>query len=235
MRTETPVNASAPRPTPGRNPGAVTLRGGLGIVIAAAVASGLLALLFLAMQLGEIAEEFWAEVPVATPLELTPQVSGSAGEAYAAYSTVVIRSDEPLVGARGMAGLAVGLRFALFIAACAVVVLLAVRLWRRMRFSTLATGSVAGFGLASVVVAFAAPWLQLTSIVRGVTELGYPLAGDDPSLAGIPRDAREWVVPPEFTLQDTDWLLLAFGVILLLAAVLLRGAQRLQRDTEGLI
>jgi len=232
MRTkEPPVNTSTPRP----NSHTVTLRGGLSAVIAAAVASGLLALVFLAMHLGEIAEEFWAEVPVATPLELTPQVSGSAGEAYAAYSTVVIHSYEPLVGARVMAGLAVGLRFALFIAACAVVVLLAARLWRRMRFSTFATWSVAGFGMASIAVAFTAPWLQLTSTVRGVTELGYPLAGDDPSLAGIPRDEREWVVPPEFTLQDTDWLLLAFGVILLLAAVLLRGAQRLQRDTEGLV
>lgn|GEM_PF-1987245 len=230
-KKELPVNTPTPRP----NAGAVTLRGGLSVVIAAAIASGLLAIVFLAMHLGGFAEEFWAEVPVATPLELTPQVTGGAGEAYAAYSTVIIYSYEPLVAARVMAGLAIGLRFGLFIAACAIVVLLAIRLWRRMRFSTLATGSVAGFGIASIAVAFTAPWLQLTSIVRGVTELGYPLTGDDPSLAGIPRDEREWVVPPEFTLQDTDWLLLAFGIILLLAAVLLRGAQRLQRDTEGLV
>ncbi len=42
-------------------------------------------------------------------------------------------------------------------------------------------------------------------------------------------------MPPTFSLQDTDWLHLAFGVLFVLAGALLAAGRRAQRDTEGLI
>jgi hypothetical protein len=217
--------------TPARAARAVS-RGALAVVIVIAGVSALLALVYAALWIGGIQREFMVEVPVATPLDLTPVVHGTAGDSVVQYSTVLISSYEPLTGARIQLALATALRFAVFFGACVVVILLAARLWRRRPFAGLATYSRAGVGVFAVAVAFAAPWLEMSGTLAGVTALGFPLSGES---SPVPTEEWEWVVPPEFSLQHADWLLLGFGVVLGLVAALFAHALRLQRDTEGLV
>lgn len=207
-------------------------RGLLTAIIVVASAAALAAVVYAALWIGDIQRAFTVNVAVATPLDLTPTVQGSIGESTVAYDTVVISSYEPLTGARVQLALAVALRFAVFIAACAVIIMLAARLWRGRPFVAAASVMLGALGLFAGVVAFAAPWLQASGTTDGVTALGFPLSGDS---AGGDLAAAEWIVPPSFAVQDTDWLLLGFGLVLCLVAALVLHGRRLQRDTEGLV
>ncbi|QFG69993.1 hypothetical protein [Ornithinimicrobium pratense] len=114
----------------------------------------------------------------------------------------------------------------------AIVLLLSVvylcwRLWR----GTLGLGQTmswwaAGLGALALAVAVLAPWALISAdqlVAQAVAAPTDPQHGDP------------WFVVPGWSIQDTDWWLALFAALLFLLALLLRRAQRAERDTQGLI
>lgn len=175
---------------------------------------------------------FTVDVGVATPLDVAPRVSGTAGESWAWYSQVTIESHDPLTDARVLAAVAAALPFVLFVAACAVVVVLCRRLWLGRSFARTATWSLVVLAALCAATAVAAPWAEALSTRRALLALGYPTSGD---VGTGPLDEREWVTMPWFDLGGVTWPLAALALLLVLVAVVTRSGERLQRDTDGLV
>lgn len=173
--------------------------------------------------------EWIVEVPVASPLDVVPLVAGAAAESHTyAYGTVVVSSYAALALPRTLAAISMALNFSVALVTVVMVIVLAARVRTQRSFTRAATVGIVVLGALSAVTAFAAPWLERLSVAATVSELGYPTSGEV-------APAGEWVVPPAFTLQDTNWPLLFVGALFLLTAVLFTRARRLQRDTEGLV
>lgn len=215
-------------------PAAIITGAARGAALAVAIIAGALlaaATLFFALWLisDVFAPEWIVEVPVASPLDVVPLMTGAANESHTyAYGTVLISSYAELIVPRTLTAVALGLNFAVALVALVVLIVLAVCMRMQRSFTRAATIGVAVLGLLSAVASIGAPWLIRLATATTVSELGYPTSGDD-------APSGEWVVPPEFTLQDTNWPLLFLGVLFVLTSALFIRARRLQRDTEGLI
>ncbi|MDJ1113844.1 hypothetical protein [Microbacterium dauci] len=197
-------------------------------VIAAATVAAAVALLVAAWFVSDVVTTTFAvEVPYAGPATEIAGLTGSAAPSVAQYGTAVIWSDEALVGPRTLRAVAMALPFVVFVAACGLVVLLAVRAGARRTFTRAVPVGVAAVGVLSIAVSVVVPWAARLADATAVAALGYPTDG---------ATASHWVSPPVFdVLPDGDWVLAAFGVLLLLVATLAVRAGRLQRDTEGLV
>jgi len=202
--------------------------------LAVTIAAGALlatATLFFALWLisDVFAPEWIVEAPVASPLDVVPRTAGTAGESDAyAYGTALISSYAALIVPRALTAVAMGLNFAVVLASLTMLIVLAIRMRTERSFTRAATIGIVVLGVLSAAASVLAPWFTQLATATTVTELGYPTSGDA-------APAGEWVVPPEFTVQDTNWPLLFLGILFLLTAALLARARRLQRDTEGLV
>ncbi|WP_435736360.1 hypothetical protein V5D56_16440 [Cellulosimicrobium sp. PMB13] len=201
------------------------------VAVLAAVVATLLGLWRVAV-LFNPAYPFTVDAGVATPLDVSPRVAGAAGESWSWYSQVTVESHDPLTDARVLAAVAGALPFVLFVAACAVVVLLCRRLWLGRSFARTATWGLAALAALCATTAVVAPWAQTLSTRRALVALGYPTSGD---VGTGPLDEREWVAMPWFDLGSVSWPLAALALLLVLVAVVARSGERLQRDTDGLV
>ena len=118
-------------------------------------------------------------------------------------------------------------RYGLAIVLLLSVVYLCWRLWR----GTLGPGRAmswwaAGLGALVLAVAVLAPWALIHADQLVTQAVGAPTE---------PQPGGTWFVAPGWSLQDTDWWLALFAALLFLLALLLRRAQRAERDTQGLI
>ncbi len=207
-----------------------TRNAALAVTIVAGVLLALATAFFALWLVSDVFTPEWiVEVPVASPRDVVPLVAGAAAESHTyAYGTVLISSYAALVVPRTLAAIAMALNFAVALVTLVMVIVLAARVRIQRSFTRAATVGIVVLGALSTVTAFAAPWLERLSITTTVSGLGYPTSGDE-------APAGEWVVPPQFTLQDANWPLLFIGILFLLTAALFVRARRLQRDTEGLV
>lgn len=204
--------------------------GALAVTIGAGVLLAVATVFFALWLIADVFSPEWiVEVPVASPIDVIPLVAGTAGESHAyGYGTVLISSYEALAGPRALRAVSMGLNFAVVLAALIMLIVPAGRVRAQRSFSRPATVGVVVLGIVATVTSIAAPWLAHLSVSATVAQLGYPTSGDD-------APAGEWVVPPEFAWQDTNWPLLFLGILFLVTAMLFLRARRLQRDTEGLV
>ncbi|MDA3146289.1 hypothetical protein JSO19_02715 [Leucobacter sp. UCMA 4100] len=162
----------------------------------------------------------------------TNEIAGLSGlgGSRVSHDTALVEGFEPLILPRVLTGVATALPFATVIAGCLGVIALTRRLVGQRPFAR--TGQVflaviAGLSLVGSVVI---PWFTALAAEVALTELGLPSSGEAPSAAG------SWLVAGHYSpLQDTDWPMLALGVVLGLVAMLWARGVRLQRDSEGLI
>lgn len=172
-------------------------------------------------------------VPVATPAENRFDTQFSSDRVQVMYDgDTWIEAHYPLVLPRILVGVATALPFVIVITGCIGVIVLALKFTRPRPFSA-ALGRIIGvLGMLTALAAVLVPAFNALAVENAVAQLGLPTSGEE--VANLDTDA--WVVPGRFSLlQDLDWPLFLLGFVLVLVAVLLARAARIQRDTEGLV
>lgn len=164
-------------------------------------------------------------VPVATPLDQRPDLNPTPGTEIQFSEVIVISGMEP-TDAMLLDSMADSSRYLVALLTLVVVEVLCWRLLRDRPFSRIAAWSLGVLAVLMSLVAVLAPYLESVAVQRAVDAMGLPTDGEA---------ATTWVVPVVHTWEDTDWSLLALGLVCGLCAILLARGTRLQRDTEGLI
>lgn len=97
-----------------------------------------------------------------------------------------------------------------------------------------------GLGLASlmfftggfaIATAFLSPWLRMSSIINVLEVRGIPY---DPIIAPAPESGY-YVVPEYWNWQDTNWLLVLLGLVVVMGGFLILKARKLNMDLEGTV
>lgn len=177
---------------------------------------------------------FTFSAPVATPMDDTNLIDTQFSDAHLTVGhagDTWIRSDQPLIGARILTGIATALPFVIVMAGCVGVIVLARKLGKQQPFTRALRWALGLLGALAALSAVVIPWFEALAAQVAVSTLGLPTADDVTDL-----DTESWVVPPEFdVLQDLNWPFFLLGVVLILVSILLVRAASLQRDTEGLV
>lgn len=178
-------------------------------------------------------------VPLA-PTYDGPDLGAAEGAAWVAYDAVRIVAIDPPAAARW-------LRWAAYAAFAAVVLVgcvVAFALCRRMRsgrpFTRFAATGLLALGLLAVVVAFAAPALQLESTFAAVSDLDLRMSTAQgfaayEAVAGAPRLQPARFDSPGAIVTHANWLLAGVGGVIAVLSLAFRRGLALQRDTEGLV
>lgn len=199
-----------------------------------AAIAGLLGLMYLAMFTEyRYTRDFAFEASIAVPLDTVPNIHGTIGESTVRYSTVLIESNEALLGARTAAAVSEGLYFLLFIFGCISVILICRRLWKNKPFTVLAQWSLMGLGTLAAVTALLSPWLKDLSSHLAAVALGFPNNGQN---VQDYSDGSSWITTfAEFSFQDANHALLALGIVLVLLSLIFRRGTAMQDDADGLV
>ncbi|WP_298040702.1 hypothetical protein [uncultured Microbacterium sp.] len=156
----------------------------------------------------------------------------STTETQQFWGDVVIESDAPLTAARILSAIATALPLLVYIAAAIGVIVLALRMSTARSFRPAGRVALVSVAVASLVTAVVRPLFEALAVAEATAALRLPTSGDD--VADPTRDP--WVVPAGFDLlQDMDWPYLGIAVVLALVALLWSRAERMQKDTEGLV
>lgn len=223
------MRTTAPRPVVA--PGRILGRTALAVLAAFGILAAALALLYWSLHLSKWdAAGYSFDVTVVTPLDARPELAPVAADVQ--YSTVTVVPQEHPDDARLMAALALSSRYLIGALAALTVAGLAITLLRGRGLGRLTAAWLGVLGGLMAAVAVVEPWLRATAVVRAVEALGLPTDGE---AAGAPIDAATWVVPHPWDWTDTDWFLLLLGLVVVVAAVLVRRARGFERDVEGLV
>jgi hypothetical protein len=196
-----------------------------------AVVIGISVVAALAMLLNDIVriayllnDGYTLEASVGSPNGIPAGLPADSAQSSSQFWTVLISTSEAVPTAPLLQVIAVALTSLTFLLAAAVVTLLCARLWTGRTFSRSTAGGMLALGVLAVIVSVLAPWLQHRADAIALDHLGYSdQAGD------------RWALVPQFDLGSIDAALMTLGVVLVLAALVYLGAQRLQRDTDGLV
>lgn len=154
------------------------------------------------------------------------------------FSGVLISSPDPLPVPRLLMAIESGLAALIAIAACLIVVTLAIRLLTQRSFGPVARWGLIALGGLMILSATLGPQLGVLSVDLAVQELGYPIF--DPAVdLMMTDDSPEKVVlglwDPVWVVARFDFTGLVLGAALLLLGSLIRDGIRLQRETESLV
>lgn len=177
---------------------------------------------------------FTLSIPVATPGVDTNLIETQFSNEHLTVGyegDTWIRSDQPLLGARILTGIATALPFIIVLAGGIGVMVLARKLGRRQPFTRALRWTLGLLGALTALSAVSIGWFEALAAQVAATALGLPTVDDVADL-----DSESWVVVPSFDpLQDLNWPFFLLGVVLILVSALLVRAARMQRDTEGLV
>lgn len=173
-------------------------------------------------------------VPVATPAEVTNLIDTQFSDDHLTVGydgDTWIRTDQPVVGARTLTGIATSLPFVIVLTGCIGVIVLARKLGRQRPFTRALRWTLGLLGALTVLSAVCIPWFESLAAQLAATALNLPTVDDVTN-----HDTESWVVPSAFdVLQDLNWPFFLLGVVLILVSALLVRAAHLQRETEGLV
>lgn len=174
-------------------------------------------------------------LPVAAPADDTNLIETQFSDEHLTVGydgDTWIRTDQPLIGARILTGIATSLPFVIVLAGCVGIIVLARKLGRRRPFTRALRGTLGLLGALTALSAVCIPWFEALAGQLAAAELELPLSGDDVANP----ETQAWVVPQHFDLlQDLNWPFFLLGVVLILVSALLLRAARMQRETEGLV
>lgn len=193
----------------------------IGISVVAALAMLLNDIVRIAYLLGD---GYTLEASVGSPNGIPAELPADTAQSSSQVWTVLISTSEVVPTAPLLQTVALALTSLTFLLAAAVVIMLCVRLWTGRTFARSTAAGMLALSVLAVIVSVLAPWLQHRADAIALDHLGYSA-----------RDGERWALVRQFDLGSVDAALMTLGVVLVLTALVYVGAQRLQRDTDGLV
>lgn len=185
---------------------------------------------------GILGNNFYTILEVVTVDERGPSF---AGLDWQTFSAVSMQSSNPdLWSSRVMFIVATALDFVTYFAIAGFVFVLAHRFRNSRPFTQQVRVGLMVIAGGLTITATIAPWLRIVADQIFVNVLELATSGDSITAGADASNCTvcEWVNYPYFSFEyDFNWLLIALAVVLIFVGLSYQQAERLQRDTEGLV
>jgi hypothetical protein len=153
----------------------------------------------------------------------------------ASYESVTLRVSEELTSPRWWYALSLASVYSIVIVGLALVSLLLWRLRTQRSFARAASWSLGGFGVWAIIAVVLQEFSQNQSIRALVDQLGLPTMPAGDKAVDVTAEGSTYVLLPTFAISQPILLVTSIGIVMILAAVLLGRAWRMQTELDEVI